>query len=86
MGFGGGGQERLPGQMSLTSPEQALAQAMTDKTSPDGAATLESRAEAAISASALVIIKIRVLEGPSLLTKCRMLVPPLQRLTNSGPG
>ena len=40
----------LPEIYPDVSPEQALAQAMIDKTSPDGAATLESRAEAAINA------------------------------------
>src|SRR6266481_9742351 len=43
-------------------------------------------AEAAISANALVIIKIRVLEGPLTISRRRMLVPPLQRQTISGPG
>src|SRR5674476_1118747 len=39
-------------------------------------------AEAAISATALVIIKTRVLiKGPLLFSKRRMLVPPLQRQT-----
>ena len=44
-------------------------------------------AEAAISATALVIIKTRVLiKGPLLFSRRRMLVPPLQRQTQSGPG
>src|SRR5882724_4836283 len=43
-------------------------------------------AEAAISANALVIIKIRVLEGPLTISRRCMLVPPLQRQTISGPG
>src|SRR5260370_37799268 len=44
-------------------------------------------AEAAISATALVIIKTRVLVlCPLLLSKCRMLLLPLQRQTYSGPG
>src|SRR6267142_5909461 len=38
-------------------------------------------ADAAISANALVIINIRAPEGPLLVSRCRMLVPPLQRLT-----
>src|SRR6266481_7333146 len=44
-------------------------------------------ADAAISATALVIIKTRVLVlGPLLLSKCRMLVPPLQRQDIFRPG
>src|SRR6516164_9837806 len=43
-------------------------------------------ADAAISATALVIIKIRVPEGPLLPIKCRMLVPPLLRQTIFRPG
>jgi hypothetical protein len=44
-------------------------------------------ADPAISATALVIIKTRVLiMGPLPLSKRRMLVPPLQRQTNPGPG
>src|ERR1700730_13052807 len=44
-------------------------------------------ADAAISATALVIIKTRVLtRGPLLRSKCRMLIPPLQRQTYPGPG
>jgi hypothetical protein len=44
-------------------------------------------ADPAISAAALVIIKTRVLiMGPLPLSKRRMLVPPLQRQTNPGPG
>lgn len=42
-------QALLPEIYPDVSPEQALAQAMADKKSPDGAATLESRAEAAIN-------------------------------------
>src|ERR1700716_992193 len=42
--------------------------------------------EAAFSAAALVIVrKLFLVERPFLL-KCRMLVPPLQRQTYSGPG
>src|SRR6266481_1905571 len=43
--------------------------------------------EAAISAAALLIVrKLFLVRGPFLLLKCRMLVPPLQRQTYSGPG
>src|ERR1700730_6785843 len=43
--------------------------------------------DAAINANTLVIINIFVLlAGPLLISKFRMVVPPLQRQTYSGPG
>jgi hypothetical protein len=40
-----------------------------------------------INATALVIVRMRILvAGPLLISKYRMLIPPLQQQTNSGPG
>jgi hypothetical protein len=43
--------------------------------------------DTAISATADVIIRMRVLAGLFLVSTCRMMLPPLQQLTiDSGPG